>query len=157
MIGLARARAASGSRQGDLMQRTVRRALLLGSLLLSGCASDIYQMPGSRPASPPAWPEARPAPMPEPSRPVITPVPPRPEIPAPPQTSKTHPRYAPPPHVDAHWDARLGVYVVEGQRLYYRERLYYRWDGGWHCAAQPQGPWEPVAEISVPTGLRGLH
>lgn len=138
------------------MQRAACRTLLLGSLLLSGCASDVYQMPGSRP-SPSTWPEARPAPMPEPSRPVITPVPPRPEIPAQPEAPRTHPRYAPPPHADARWDARLGVYVLENRQVYYRERLYYRWEGGWHCSAQPDGPWEPVAEVSVPMGLRNLH
>ena len=142
------------------MQRAVCRSLLLGSLLLSGCASDIYQMPGSRQAPQP-WPlpgsVPAPAPVPEPSRPVITPVPPRPQIPAQPEASRTHPRYAPPPHVDARWDTGLGVYVVSGQSLYYRERLYYRWDDGWHCSALPDGPWEPVAEVSVPMGLRSLH
>ena len=68
--------------------------------------------------------------------------------------AESHPRYAPPPHVAAHWDNRPGVYVVEGRELYYRERLYYRWDGDWFCAARPDGPWEPVAPPSVPPGLR---
>lgn len=72
-------------------------------------------------------------------------------------TSRTHPRYAPPPHVSAYWDSRLGVYVVEGQPLYYRERLYYRWSSGWYSASRPDGPWEPVAEPSVPRGLRTQH
>lgn len=138
------------------MQRAAGRLLLLGSLLLSGCASDIYQLPGSR-QTPQPWPEPRPAPTPEPSRPVITPVPPRPEVPSQPQSTGTHPRYAPPPHVEARWDARLGVYVVSGRELFYRERLYYRWEDGWLCSAQPDGPWESVAEVSVPMGLRGLH
>ena len=138
------------------MQRAAGRRLLLGSLLLGGCASDIYQLPGSR-QTPQPWPEPRPAPTPEPSRPVITPVPPRPEVPSQPQSTGTHPRYAPPPHVEARWDARLGVYVVSGRELYYRERLYYRWEDGWLCSAQPDGPWESVAEVSVPMGLRGLH
>ena len=139
------------------MQRAACRSLLLGSVLLSGCVNDIYQMPGSRQTP---WPAPRtvPAPpsVPEPSRPVITPVPPRPQTPVQPDAN-THPRYAPPPHVPAHWDNALGVYVVSGQSLYYRERLYYRWEGDWHCSASPSGPWEPVAEISVPMGLRVLH
>lgn len=129
--------------------------LLLGSLLLGGCATDVYQLPGSRQPQP--WPDARQAPMPEPRRPVITPVPSRPEIPAQPESAATHPRYAPPPHGDARWDARLGVYVLENRQLYYRERLYYRWEGGWQCATRPDGPWEPVADVSVPMGLRNLH
>jgi hypothetical protein len=130
----------------------------LGSLMvvLAGCASDaVYHLPGSQP-------QRQPVPSPEsPARPVITPAVPAtpspgtPSVPAP--TRKTHPRYAPPPHLDAHWDNRLGVYVISGQSLYYRERLYYRWSNGWYCAGQPGGPWEAVDEPSVPTGLRGLH
>ena len=46
---------------------------------------------------------------------------------------------------------------VSSTLLYYRERLYYRWEDGWLCSAQPDGPWESVAEVSVPMGLRGLH
>ncbi len=142
------------------MDRHVPRRLsrvALGSLMLvlAGCASDaVYHMPGSQP-------QRQPEPLPEsPARPVITPVvpaTPSPGAPSVPATRKTHPRYAPPPHADAHWDNRLGVYVVSGQSLYYRERLYYRWNNGWYCAAQPSGPWEVVDEPSVPTGLRMLH
>ncbi|MPS41910.1 MAG: hypothetical protein E2596_00600, partial [Pseudomonas sp.] len=50
----------------------------------------------------------------------------------PPVQQPSHPRYAPPPGVKSHWNPGLGVYVVEGARdLYYRERIFYRWDGGW--------------------------
>ena len=120
------------------------------ALLLGASAGNPYQTsePSSRPIPP----------APAPREPVVTPPPVRtPPAPRPPATQKSHPRYAPPPHAAAHWDNRLGVYVVEGRDLFYRERLYYRWDGDWYCAGRPDGPWEPVAPPSVPTGLRGLH
>lgn len=121
------------------------------ALLLGACAGNPYQ--ASEPTRTPAPPMSTP-----PREPVATPPPVRtPPAPRPPATQKSHPRYAPPPHAAAHWDNRLGVYVVEGQNLFYRERLYYRWDDGWYCAGRPSGPWEPVAPPSVPTGLRSLH
>ncbi|QGZ30526.1 hypothetical protein [Stutzerimonas stutzeri] len=121
------------------------------ALLLGACAGNPYQ--SSEPAPPPTPPVVT-----EPREPVTTPPPVRtPPAPRPPATQKSHPRYAPPPHAAAHWDNRLGVYVVEGKNMFYRERLYYRWDGDWYCAGRPEGPWEPVAPPSVPTGLRGLH
>ncbi|HBX54497.1 hypothetical protein [Pseudomonas sp. UBA2684] len=68
--------------------------------------------------------------------------------------SKSHPRFAPPPGADSHWDGGLGVYVVDGSRdLYYRERTYYRWSGGWSWATNPQGPWQPTDSSGVPPGL----
>ncbi|MHA6494503.1 hypothetical protein ACX0MV_14820 [Pseudomonas borbori] len=77
-----------------------------------------------------------------------------PVTPPSPTTSKSHPRYAPPPGVASHWDAGLSVYVVGGTRdLYYRERTYYRWDGGWSWANNPQGPWQPTDSSGVPPGL----
>ncbi len=121
------------------------------ALLLGACAGNPYQ--SSEPAPPPTPPVVT-----EPREPVTAPPPVRtPPAPRPPATQKSHPRYAPPPHAAAHWDNRLGVYVVEGKNMFYRERLYYRWDGDWYCAGRPEGPWEPVAPPSVPTGLRGLH
>ena len=139
------------------MNRPQRILIGVVALLLGGCASDsIYQWPGppQRPPTSPSWP----APPPEaPARPVITPVTPAPKVPAQPSTGKTHPRYAPPPHLDAQWDNRLGVYVVSGRALYYRERLYYRWSNGWYCAGQPDGPWKTLEDASVPMGLRSLH
>ncbi|WP_051231642.1 hypothetical protein [Stutzerimonas azotifigens] len=134
--------------------RLGRGVAILGLALgLAACAGNPYS---SQPAPQPA-PEPVP-PAQEPSRPVITP-PPVQSTPAPrpPATQKSHPRYAPPPHVDAHWDNRLGVYVVEGSELFYRERLYYRWDGDWLCAPRPEGPWEPVPAPSVPPGLRSRY
>jgi hypothetical protein len=124
-------------------------AMLGLALLLGACAGTPYD---SSRQIPPAKPIPR---VPEPSGPVIAPPPIQtPPAPRPPATQKSHPRYAPPPHVAAHWDNRLGVYVVEGRDLFYRERLYYRWDGDWYCSGRPDGPWEPVAPPSVPPGLR---
>ncbi|MCQ4312636.1 hypothetical protein NAV33_12115 [Pseudomonas stutzeri] len=120
------------------------------ALLLGACAGNPYQ--ASKPTPTPT------PPVSEPQEPVASPPPVRtPPAPRPPATQKSHPRYAPPPHAAAHWDNRLGVYVVEGRNMFYRERLYYRWDGDWYCAGRPDGPWEPVALPSVPTGLRSLH
>ena len=134
------------------VQRLTRGgAVVTLALLLGACAGNPYQV--SEPTRGPEPPVSTP-----PREPVATPPPVRtPPAPRPPATQKSHPRYAPPPHAAAHWDNRLGVYVVEGQDLFYRERLYYRWDGDWYCAGRPGGPWEPVAPPSVPTGLRSLH
>lgn len=124
-------------------------ALVL-ALLLGACAGNPYQESEPRRAPAP--------PVSEPRDPAVSPPPVRtPPAPRPPATQKSHPRYAPPPHAAAHWDNRLGVYVVEGKNMFYRERLYYRWDGDWYCSGRPDGPWEPVAPPSVPTGLRNLH
>jgi hypothetical protein len=67
---------------------------------------------------------------------------------------QSHPRYAPPPGGNAYWDPALGVYVIEGStKLYYRERVYYRWDRGWNWASSPSGPWQPTDSSGVPAGL----
>ena len=125
-------------------------ALALAALLLTACAA---QPPA--PVQPPSQPEVRPTPAPPVIRPPIERAPISAPAPRPPSsTQRTHPRYAPPPGAPSHWDNQLGVYVVEGASLYYRERLYYRWDGDWYCAGRPDGPWEPVAPSSVPPGLR---
>lgn len=125
------------------------------ALLLNACAVQ-HPQPQSEPTPQRAPAKAAPARVSPPVR--------RPAIQAQPTkssqrqtTSKTHPRYAPPPHVAAHWDNRLGVYVVEGQPLYYRERLYYRWSDGWYGSDRPNGPWEPLNGPSVPPGLHNRH
>ena len=141
-----------GGRVSTRLQHLARvGAVAAVALLLGACAGNPYRAPEpTRDSGPPVS-----AP---PRGPVSTPPPVRtPPAPRPPATQKSHPRYAPPPHAAAHWDNRLGVYVVEGQDLFYRERLYYRWDSDWYCASRPGGPWEPVAPPSVPTGLRSLH
>ncbi len=68
--------------------------------------------------------------------------------------SQSHPHYAPPPGAHSHWDAGLGVYVLEGaDDLYYRERTYYRWSNGWSWATSALGPWQPTDSSGVPPGL----
>ncbi len=60
-------------------------------------------------------------------------------------------------HPAAHhgvWDGSLGVYVIRGERdLYYRQRTYYRWDGGWFWSTSPQGPWTETDARGIPPGL----
>ena len=47
-----------------------------------------------------------------------------------------------------------GVYVIRGERdLYYRQRTYYRWDGGWFWSTSPQGPWTETDARGIPPGL----
>jgi hypothetical protein len=71
-----------------------------------------------------------------------------------PGTTSNHPRFAPPPGVQSHWDAALGVYVVAGTpHLYYRERTWYLWDSGWNWASSAKGPWLPTDSSEVPPGL----
>ncbi|MBM7059518.1 hypothetical protein JQX08_02245 [Pseudomonas sp. UL073] len=120
--------------------------LLVG---LAGCTSQ-------RPA--PDYPAPLPqTPAPAPSTQTPTPRPPMPTIPStpkPPTTMKAHPRYAPPPGGNCHWDTGLGVYVLEKvPDVYYRERTYYRWDGGWFWSNGPQGPWQETDSSGVPPGL----
>lgn len=71
-----------------------------------------------------------------------------------PVRQQSHPRYAPPPGGNAYWDPSLGVYVLQGSsKVYYRERVYYRWHRGWSWASSPQGPWQPTDSSGVPAGL----
>lgn len=71
-----------------------------------------------------------------------------------PARQHSHPRYAPPPGGNAYWDPALGVYVIQGSsKLYYRERVYYRWDRGWSWASSPRGPWQPTDSSGVPAAL----
>ncbi|VXC34445.1 conserved exported hypothetical protein [Pseudomonas sp. 8Z] len=72
----------------------------------------------------------------------------------PPVQQPSHPRYAPPPAVKSHWSPALGVYVVEGRSdLFYRERVFYRFDGGWSWSTQPGGPWQATDSSGIPPGL----
>jgi hypothetical protein len=69
-------------------------------------------------------------------------------------SSKPHPHFAPPPQGHSHWDAQLGVHVLENaSALYYRERTYYQWNNGWRWAVQPAGPWQACPNSAVPPGL----
>ncbi|WP_039804884.1 hypothetical protein [Azotobacter chroococcum] len=143
------------------LPRRLRPLGVLGlTLLLAACAHQDYDHP----------PEPRPAPTQRPPvqrPPAQVPRQPSQTIKALPSSAKAatpqqsrggnHPRYAPPPDVDAYWDNSLGVYVVKGRPLYYRERLYYRWNDGWYSSGRPNGPWETVEGPSVPPGLRSRH
>lgn len=133
---------------GRSRRALAKAGLLALTLLLGACAGRVEQppLPEQRPAPAGPAPVTRPPIQREPIQASPT------SLPA--STQRTHPRYAPPPGAPAHWDNRLGVYVLEGTPLYYRERLYYRWDGDWYCAGRPDGPWEAVALPSVPLGLR---
>ncbi len=132
------------------MPAATNRLLLccLLSLGLSACTVHRPSQPGGEPP---------PAPMPRPPAPGVpsgsgTDVPP----PAP-TRMKTHSRYAPPPSGPSYWDNALGVYVVENKPgLYYRERVYYRWQEGWSYSEGPDGPWHPTDISGVPAGL-GRH
>src|SRR5690606_3472846 len=99
--------------------RHASRIVALGvTLLLAACAGTPYEAEGPVPPAKPV-PQA-----PAPRGPVIAPPPIQtPPAPQTPSVQRSHPRYAPPPHAAAHWDNRLGVYVVEGTDLFYRERL----------------------------------
>ncbi len=143
----------SAARGKQLLARACTLSLL--AALLSACTVNPYRDRPYEPVPPaPRAPQPQSQPAPRPG-PVISPPPaPQPSAPPRPATQTSHPRYAPPPHLPAYWDNQLGVYVVKGRELFYRERLYYRQAGGWQCAPTPDGPWEPVALPSVPPGLR---
>jgi len=127
-------------------------------LLLSACAHQGYDYPSEQHPAPTQRPPMQKPPAQVPPQPqqTIKALPPKSGS-SPPARSGNHPRYAPPPDVDAYWDNNLGVYVVRGRPLYYRERLYYRWNDGWYSSGRPNGPWETVEGPSVPPGLRRSH
>lgn len=122
--------------------------LALGLLVgLAGCATPPSSPEQPQPAPVPPAPSTQ-TPAPRPSMPSIPPAP------KPPTIMKAHPRYAPPPGGNCHWDNGLGVYVLERiPDVYYRERTYYRWDGGWYWSNGPQGPWQETDSSGVPPGL----
>ena len=84
------------------MTAIARIALLSLVLGLSACAVQRPGAPGAPPL-PPSGPATRPAPPPD------KPIPQAPK--ALPRTSAT---FAPPPGGASHWDAQLGVYVLDG-------------------------------------------
>jgi len=67
---------------------------------------------------------------------------------------KTSSHFAPPPGGNSHWDARLGVYVLDNAtNTFYRQRTYYRWSNGWSWSLSPDGPWQETDVSGVPPGL----
>ncbi|NBA93884.1 hypothetical protein [Pseudomonas sp. R5(2019)] len=104
-------------------------------------------------------PTAPPQRTPPPSVPTVKPPVGGPSKPKPPSaTPKPMPRtsasFAPPPGGASHWDPKLGVYVLEKlTNTFYRQRTYYRWDGGWSWSTSLKGPWQETDSSGVPGGL----
>lgn len=125
----------------------ITRITLLSLVLgLSACTVHRPQPTSSEPI-PPSTPSTRSVPSTAPGTPAT---PNRPAKPLP----RTSASFAPPPGGNSHWDARLGVYVLEDQNnTFYRQRTYYRWNNGWSRAISPSGPWEDTDIHGVPAGL----
>ena len=128
------------------MYRAAARITLLGLVMgLSACAvqptgprsqEPIPTLPGkSQPGTP-----TTPAPTPAPKAPAAGP--------------KTSSNFAPPPGGNSHWDAGLGVHVLDDQTdTFYRQRTYYRWNNGWTWSTGRNGPWQDTDSSGVPPGL----
>jgi len=132
----------------------IARITLLSLVLgLSACAVHRPPEPSAPlPPIPPSGPATKPAPSTAPGKPVT---PNKPAKPLP----RTSASFAPPPGGNSHWDARLGVYVLDNQtNTFYRQRTYYRWNNGWSRSVSPNGPWEDTTIEGVPPGLgRQFH
>ncbi|MDH4612068.1 hypothetical protein [Pseudomonas sp. BN102] len=126
-------------------------------LTLAGCAGQgPYHEPTEPDWEPPHEPSRQPPAVQTP--PQQRPMPPaQPQPPKQAPRMKAHPRFAPPPGGNCYWDTGLGVYVLEAEHnVFYRERVYYRWDNGWSYSNGPHGPWQPTDSSGVPAGL-GRH
>lgn len=125
----------------------IARITLLSLVVgLSACTVQRPQPTSSEPI-PPAVPSTRSVPSTAPGAPAT---PNRPAKPLP----RTSASFAPPPGGHSHWDARLGVYVLDDQsNTFYRQRTYYRWNNGWSRSIGPDGPWEDTDIHGVPSGL----
>jgi len=125
----------------------IARITLLSMVLgLSACVVQ-PQQPERLPPIPPSQPRPTPSPTPTPGK---TSIPAKPAKPLP----RTSASFAPPPGGNSHWDAKLGVYVLDDQtNTFYRQRTYYRWDNGWSRSISPNGPWEETDIHGVPGGL----
>lgn len=125
----------------------IARITLL-SLVLGLSACTVHRpVPTSSEPIPPAGPSTRPAPSTAPGTPSAP-------IPAAKPLPRTSASFAPPPGGHSHWDARLGVYVLDDQsNTFYRQRTYYRWNNGWSRSISPDGPWEDTDIHGVPAGL----
>jgi len=77
-----------------------------------------------------------------------------PQKPIPPAGPQTSAHFAPPPGGNSHWDARLGVHVLDDEdNTFYRQRTYYRWSNGWSWSTGRNGPWQATDSSGVPPGL----
>ncbi|MBC3383307.1 MULTISPECIES: hypothetical protein [unclassified Pseudomonas] len=135
------------------MTAIARITLLTLVMGLSACAVQRPPEPSAPlPPIPPSTPTTKPAPSTPPGKPVI---PNKPAKPVP----RTSASFAPPPGGNSHWDAKLGVYVLDNQtNTFYRQRTYFRWNNGWSRSVSPNGPWEETTIEGVPAGLgRKFH
>jgi hypothetical protein len=132
---------------GNATMTAIARITLLSMVLgLSACVVQ-PQQPERLPPIPPSQPRPTPSPTPSPGK---TNIPAKPAKPLP----RTSASFAPPPGGNSHWDAKLGVYVLDDQtNTFYRQRTYYRWDNGWSRSISPSGPWEETDIHGVPGGL----
>jgi hypothetical protein len=125
----------------------IARITLLSLVLgLSACVVQ-PPAPDNLPPVRPSGPSTKPVPPVTPSKPTT---PTKPAKPLP----RTSASFAPPPGGNSHWDAKLGVYVLDNQTdTFYRQRTYYRWNNGWSRSVSPNGPWEETDIHGVPSGL----
>ena len=130
------------------MYRTARITLLATVLGLSACAVRPPEPPQPRSQEPIQT-------LPGVPRPGATPkAAPKAPGKAPSKGPKTSASFAPPPGGSSHWDARMGVYVLDNKpNTFYRQRTYYKWNNGWSWATSPDGPWEATDSSGVPAGL----
>ena len=128
----------------------IARITLLSIMVLGLSACAVQRPEPTRtplPPIPPSQPSPTPSTSPTPSKPSI---PAKPAKPLP----RTSASFAPPPGGNSHWDAKLGVYVLDDQtNTFYRQRTYYRWNNGWSRSISPNGPWEDTDIQGVPGGL----
>jgi hypothetical protein len=126
------------------MYRAARITLLGMVLGLSACA--VQQPTGPRSQEPIQSLPGKPSTPSKPSAPQT------PKAPA--AGPKTSANFAPPPGGNSHWDAKLGVHVLDDQpNTFYRQRTYYRWNSGWSWSTTPNGPWQETDSSGVPAGL----
>lgn len=129
------------------MNAIARITVLTLALGLSACAVQRPEPTTRLPPIPPSQPSPTPSTSPTPSKPGI---PAKPAKPVP----RTSASFAPPPGGNSHWDQKLGVYVLDDQtNTFYRQRTYYRYDGGWSWSLSPDGPWQGTDSSGVPGGL----
>jgi hypothetical protein len=136
------------------MYRVARFALLsLVVGLTAACAVQHPGYPSSEQSSEPIPTIPGPSPTPQPGTPRTAPQTP-PSMPIPAPGPKTSAHFAPPPGGNSHWDARLGVHVLDNvPNTFYRQRTYYRWNNGWTWSTSPSGPWQETDASGVPPGL----
>jgi hypothetical protein len=131
------------------MYRVARFAMMTALVALTAACA--VQRPGPQ-SSESIQTIPAPSPTPQPGTPKTSPSTPSQPIPS--AGPKTSSSFAPPPGGNSHWDARLGVHVLDAvPNTFYRQRTYYRWNGGWSWATSLSGPWQDTDASGVPPGL----